>query len=144
MTTRAEVPGPIDGVVETALYVDDLDRAETFYRRIFGFRCALADDRLRALELGEGQVLLLFLRGASVRGSEVPGGSVPGHDGRGQLHLALGIAAETVDAWRRHLTDLGIEIESEVEWPPGGHSLYVRDPDGHSIELVTPGTWPNY
>ena len=26
----------------------------------------------------------------------------------------------------------------------GGESLYFRDPDGHLLELVTPGLWPNY
>ncbi|HWQ03343.1 MAG TPA: glyoxalase, partial [Candidatus Nitrosotenuis sp.] len=26
----------------------------------------------------------------------------------------------------------------------GGRSIYFRDPDGHSLELVTPGVWPNY
>lgn len=26
----------------------------------------------------------------------------------------------------------------------GGESVYVRDPDGHSVELVTPGLWAIY
>jgi hypothetical protein len=31
-----------------------------------------------------------------------------------------------------------------VVWPEGSTSIYFRDPDGHLLELVTPGLWPNY
>ncbi len=40
-----------------------------------------------------------------------------------------------------HLVAQGIVIEAEVEWPPGGKSIYFRDPAGNSVELVTPGVW---
>ena len=29
-------------------------------------------------------------------------------------------------------------------WDRGGRSIYFRDPDGHLIELATPGVWANY
>ena len=38
----------------------------------------------------------------------------------------------------------GIEIESRATWRFGGRSLYFRDPEGHALELVTPGTWETY
>jgi catechol 2,3-dioxygenase-like lactoylglutathione lyase family enzyme len=31
-----------------------------------------------------------------------------------------------------------------VRWPRGGESIYFRDPDGHLVELATPGLWDNY
>jgi catechol 2,3-dioxygenase-like lactoylglutathione lyase family enzyme len=31
-----------------------------------------------------------------------------------------------------------------MEWPRGGTSLYFRDPDGHLVELATPGLWSIY
>jgi catechol 2,3-dioxygenase-like lactoylglutathione lyase family enzyme len=31
-----------------------------------------------------------------------------------------------------------------VGWPRGGRSVYFRDPDGHSVELATPGLWETY
>jgi catechol 2,3-dioxygenase-like lactoylglutathione lyase family enzyme len=29
-------------------------------------------------------------------------------------------------------------------WDRGGRSLFFHDPDGHLLELVTPGIWPEY
>ena len=47
-------------------------------------------------------------------------------------------------AWEAHLTAQGIAIESRVTWERGGTSLYFRDPDGNSLEVATPGLWPNH
>ena len=37
-----------------------------------------------------------------------------------------------------------VEIEGRTDWPRGGHSIYFRDPDGHLLELATPGLWTVY
>jgi catechol 2,3-dioxygenase-like lactoylglutathione lyase family enzyme len=58
--------------------------------------------------------------------------------------MAFGIAAERYEEWREHLEAEGVAIRSEVRWPRGGRSLYFEDPDGHVLELATPGLWPNY
>jgi catechol 2,3-dioxygenase-like lactoylglutathione lyase family enzyme len=36
-----------------------------------------------------------------------------------------------------------VAIEGRVDWPRGAKSIYFRDPDGHLLELGTPGLWPN-
>ena len=69
---------------------------------------------------------------------------IPGHDGKGRLHLALGIAAESLDEWRERLGRHGVAIISGTRWSRGGTSLYFHDPDGHVVELATPGLWANY
>lgn len=135
----------ITGVLETALYVADLDRAESFYRTLFGFPVLMAEERMRALRVpgqnSQGhQVLLLFRIGGSTKGEAAPGGFIPSHDGNGQLHLAFSIAADELDAWRNKLKENEIEIESEMQ-ANNGHSLYFRDLDGHLVELATPGLW---
>lgn len=134
---------PIRRVLETSLYVDDLDRARDFYRRLFGFETFFADERMRALGVPGGAVLLLFRKGATSRPGPTPGGVVPPHGGQGRLHVAFAIAAGEMNAWERHLEDQGVPVESRVTWPRGGVSLYFRDPDGHSVEVATPGLWPN-
>ena len=49
-----------------------------------------------------------------------------------------------LEAWDEHLRKLDITVESRIKWARGGTSLYFRDPDGHSLEVATPGLWPNH
>ena len=134
----------VTGILETALHVDDLDRAIAFYQRLFGFEIMAQDKRFCAFNVAGRDVLLLFKRGASIRPMPVPGGVIPPHDGQGRLHTAFSIPAADLPGWEKRLADQGIAIESTVTWPEGGRSLYFRDPDGHLLELATPGIWPNY
>ena len=131
-------------VLETPLYVEDVERSARFYEHTLGLRRMSTGDRLISLDAGGGTVLLLFRRGATEVGSRFEGGWIPPHDGRGRAHFAFAIDVAEVDAWRRRLEERGVEIESEVRWGRGGLSLYFRDPDGHSVELATPGVWPVY
>ena len=41
-------------------------------------------------------------------------GTIPATDGTGQLHVAFGIDAASIDAWRGHLSACGVEIESSI------------------------------
>jgi catechol 2,3-dioxygenase-like lactoylglutathione lyase family enzyme len=139
------VAGPaITRILETALYVDDLETALAFYRDVMGLRVLTTGPRLVALHGGEGTVLLLFRRGATTAGADTPEGWIPPHDGQGPLHLAFAIGRESLPVWERHLEQQGVAIESRVHWQDGGESIYFRDPAGHSLELATPGTWAVY
>jgi len=131
----------VTGVLETSLYVADLRRAATFYQAVFGFERLDGDDRFAALEVPGRQVLLIFARGASNRAARSPFGTIPAHDGSGRLHVTFAIAAEQLTAWEAHLEQHAVAIESRITWPRGGTSLYFRDPDGHLVELATPGLW---
>lgn len=142
--SRREAPPPALRVVETALYFDDLPAAAAFYRDTLGLGVMSEGPRLVALDAGGGTVLLLFHRGETATGLRWSDGWIPPHDGAGPLHVAIGVAVEHLDAWERWLASRGVEIESRVTWSRGGRSLYFRDPGGHSLELVTPGTWANY
>jgi catechol 2,3-dioxygenase-like lactoylglutathione lyase family enzyme len=146
MSPAADAPGGpvVRRVVETALYVDDMQRAVAFYRDVLGLRPMGVGERLTAVDAGQGTVLLLFKRGATSTGFTFPGGTIPPHDGHGPAHVALGVDLAEIDAWERRLATHGVAIESRVTWTRGGKSLYFRDPDGHSVELVTPGTWETY
>jgi catechol 2,3-dioxygenase-like lactoylglutathione lyase family enzyme len=134
----------LDRVLETALYVDDPDRAARFYGDVLELRPLFADERLRAFAVGGLSVLLLFRRGASLETARMPGGTIPPHDGSGPLHVAFGIGREELAAWEARLAAHDIAIEGRTEWPRGGHSIYFRDPDGHLLELATPGLWEIY
>jgi catechol 2,3-dioxygenase-like lactoylglutathione lyase family enzyme len=128
-------------LAESALYVDDLERAITFYTSLFEIPVVRRNERFCALRINADQVLLLFLRGASFMPTPLPGGVVPPHDGHGPLHVCFGIAADDVTAWENHLREEGIPLESRMRWPSGAISLYFRDPDQHAVELATPGVF---
>jgi catechol 2,3-dioxygenase-like lactoylglutathione lyase family enzyme len=136
----------INGVVETILYTDHLDRATAFYRDVLGLSAMQGDgERFQALDSGANRVLLLFRRGGTLTPQPVAsGGMIPPHDGSGPHHIAFAIAVADYDTWRTRLRRCGIAIESETKWERGGRSIYFRDPDQHLVELVTPGIWPNY
>src|SRR5579864_1626969 len=125
-------------VLETSLYVDDLNRSMHFYERVFGFDQLTSDDRFCALNVSSSQVLLLFRKHGTTQPITIPGGVIPPHDGEGTTHLAFTIAAGDEGGWVAHLHAHQVAIESRVAWPRGGFSLYFRDPDGHLLELVTP------
>jgi catechol 2,3-dioxygenase-like lactoylglutathione lyase family enzyme len=144
----------VTGVLETCLYVADVERSARFYERLFGFERMVSDERFcafavtaenpRGQEIAARAVLILFRQGATAQPIVLPGGVIPGHDGIGQLHFAFAIRAEDLPAWEKRLAETGVAIESRVHWELGGDSLYFRDPDGHLAELATPGIWPIY
>ncbi len=132
-------------ILETALYVEDLDRAALFYEGAMNLPVLYADDRMRAFDVNRRSVLLLFARGGTTEPVQTGGGLIPPHDATGQIHMAFAIAQEQLEPWRAHLARHGIPIEGTSDWQRGGHSLYFRDPDGNLLELATtPGLWPGF
>ena len=134
----------LNGVLETALYVGDLERSIRFYKETFQFEAIGGDDRFCALNVAGRQVLLLFRKGGTTAPVATPGGVIPSHDGNGQLHFAFSIPASQLEAWEDWLQEKEVPVESKVRWPGGGVSLYLRDPDGHLVELATPSLWSIY
>jgi len=127
----------IVGIIETGIYVDDLERAEDFYREVLGLPLIAREaGRHVFFRVGDRDVLLIFLARASLRGDVLPA-----HGCSGPGHFALGVPAGSLSAWRQRLEQAGVAIEKEVQWPRGGTSLYFRDPAGNSVELLTPGVW---
>jgi len=134
----------LTGILETALYVDDLDRSSTFYEDVIGLHRIQGDDRFRVYSVADKDVLLLFKRGATAQAVQTPVGLMPGHDGTGENHFAFAIASAELPAWEKQFAAHSVAIESRVHWPLGGTSIYFRDPDGNLGELATPGLWSIY
>lgn len=127
---------PIDRVLETILYVDDLAAAEAFYRDTLGFELySRKDDLFAFFKLGEAMLLLFEPKAA------MAGRSVPAHGAHGPGHACFAMNEADLDRWKDHLTEQGVEIEQEVTWPTGHRSFYFRDPAGNSLELATPKIW---
>jgi catechol 2,3-dioxygenase-like lactoylglutathione lyase family enzyme len=134
----------LDGILETALYTDDMEKARAFYEGTLGLAPIFQDKRLTAYGVAGRDVLLIFRRGSATQTVTIPGGTIPGHDGSGPLHVAFAIGKAALAEWERHLAARGVPIEGATDWTRGGRSIYFRDPDGHLLELATPGLWAVY
>ena len=143
MWNREAAMGPkSEGILESALYVSDVERSARFYEKVFGFG-VIADfgERGCAMRAGARQVLLLFKKGGSRERSSA---NQSPHDGDGELHVAFAIAAEELAGWESWLKEKEIAVEEKRKWDLGGCSIYFRDPDRHLVEVATPGVWSVY
>ena len=134
------MPPALHAVMESSLYVSDLERAVSFYRDVLGLRIAtdgyFADDRGAAFLVGP--TVLLIFRAEVTR----KGGILPPHGASGQGHVAFGVEADELPAWRKHLVERGVEIEREFSFSGQPPSIYFRDPDGNLLELAVASIWP--
>ena len=136
--TRTEPP---DGILEAALYVDDLDAAAGFYGGVLGLEQVIRHDP-RHVFYRCGPTILLLFRAEETR---KPTGSaalpVPPHGADGPGHVCFSARAEALEAWVARLTAANVAIEADFRWPNGARSVYVRDPAGNSVEFAEPKLW---
>jgi glyoxalase family protein len=128
------------GLHHITAIASDLDRTVAFYRDLLGLAIVhdgpSDDDPLArhvwfgALD-GDAGRLLSFMQYPELQ---------PGVVGIGSTHhFALTVdSAEEQEAWRDYLRDHGVEC-SEVLDRGAFTSIYVRDPDGHIVEIATRG-----
>ncbi len=127
----------VNQILETCLYVDDLDAAERFYGDVLGMEFVSRRAGRHVFWRCGPQMLLLF-DPREVRRAD---SDTPHHGAQGPGHVAFAVADDQIPAWEAHLTRHGVAIERQVQWPQGGRSLYFRDPAGNSLELASPRIW---
>lgn len=139
MANAAAIRPNLNGILETSLYVESAARSAEFYERVFGFERLEPNEpltdatRLCPMRAGDRSVLLLFRKGAT-----------DNTDATGSIHIAFGIGRSELRAWEAWLEKQAVPIEFRKTWKYGGEALYFRDPDGHLLEVVTPGVWNIY
>lgn len=127
-------------VLETVLYAHDLAAAEAFYNRLLGLEPYVRKEGRHVFYRLTSQMLLIFNPEATQMPQSGPL-PVPPHGAEGEGHVCFAASASEIEEWRRRLADMGVEIESDFEWPTGGRSIYVRDPAGNSVEFAEPRIW---
>ncbi|HEU4721229.1 MAG TPA: VOC family protein [Gemmatimonadaceae bacterium] len=133
---------PIDGVLETCLYANDLDAAERFYAGVLGLAIdARVPERHVFFRCGPAMLLVFDAERTLAAPGQVGGTPVPAHGARGPGHVCFRIGTDELGQWRERLRAAGVAIEAEIAWPRGGASIYVRDPAGNSVELAPAEIW---
>lgn len=129
----------LTGLHHVTLVVEDLERTTGFYRDVLGLtllRESANDDDPGARHFWFGDAdgtpgtLVSFLEYPSMDAGVV---------GRGSTHhlaFSVGSAAEQ-DAWRDWLASKDVPCSEALE-RGGLRSLYLRDPDGHVLEITVP------
>jgi catechol 2,3-dioxygenase-like lactoylglutathione lyase family enzyme len=129
-------------ILETVLYCDDLVAAGEFYEEVVGLTLFSHEpNRHRFYQVGGG--MLLIFRPETTEQDTVQIGecTIPLHGAHGPGHIAFAVGEEEMDPVRRRLAEFDIPIESEIDWPSGGHSIYCRDPGQNCIEFATRSLW---
>ena len=128
-------------VLESSLYVADVDRAVSFYENVLGLRRIndgyFEGGRGAALQVDSGPSVLLLFRAEITR----LGGILPAHGTTGAGHVAFRVDAGDLDKWRERLRAHSVEIEKEFAFGGNPPSIYFRDPDGNSLELAVSSIW---
>ncbi len=125
-------PVTIGGLDHVVLRVADMGRALAFYCGVLGCREERRVDGIGLVQLRAGAALIDLVPAAD---------DPPGARGRNMDHLALRLRAFDAEALARHLRAHGIEpgtVERRYGADGYGPSLYIRDPDGNTVELKGP------
>ncbi|KAL5049270.1 hypothetical protein BDW71DRAFT_175600 [Aspergillus fruticulosus] len=164
MTTET-TPPPLTHLLETCLYVRDVQASRKFYEDALNIKPFMQSPRSAGFSLGS-TTLLLFQLGQTGTDIISPSGVIPHHGPSAQIlaqlhatdagpgadsgaslkqHFCLAVQSpDDVAQWDAYLQAKGIQILSRMNWERGGKSVYFADLDGHVAEIGSRGIWPHY
>jgi catechol-2,3-dioxygenase len=141
------MPPKLGQIVETVLYTSDATKLSEWYINIFGLTPFLTTPAIVGFSLPNNTILLIFDRASTTEDKILSTGTIPKHGsltGLGQ-HIAFACAGlEELREWEKHFKEKGAEILGTMNWERGGRSVYVKDWEGHVIEVMTRGVWEVY
>lgn len=133
------IPFTLKALDHVVLRIRDLDASLNFYRDALGCTVEKVQEKIGLYQLRAGQSLIDLIPLDGPLGEM--GGAGPAKEGRNLDHFAIQIAPFDEEAIRAHLAAHGIEAgESGMRYGAEGEgpSLYIRDPDGNTVELKGP------
>ena len=130
-------PFSIKGLDHIVLRVVDLPKMLRFYIDVLGCTMERTQEELGLYQVRAGSSLIDLVTITGKLGRA--GGAAPGAQGRNLDHFCLRIEPFDQAALRAHLAshDVG-ESGSRYGAEGEGPSLYVRDPEGNTVELKGP------
>jgi glyoxylase I family protein len=130
----------IDHVV---LRVVDLDTMTRFYCDVLGCHVEKRQDDLGLLQLRAGRSLIDLVPVEGTLGRV--GGAAPGAEGLNMDHFCVRVEPFDADLINRHLAAYDIaaaEVVQRYGAEGTGPSIYLRDPEGNTVELKGPALTP--
>lgn len=122
----------------TILYVRDVARSLAFYEAAFGVPRRFLHASGLYGELETGATALAFVA-ESVAQDNLPGGFVAADPARPPAAFEVGFTTADVPAAYARALGAGAASAAAPQAKPWGQTVaYVRDPDGHLVELCTP------
>ena len=116
----------------TVLFVEDVERAKTFYRDVLGFELQFEDPTSAAMVLGSSMLIAVHVDSAA----EMVAGSPIGAPSTSPRSAMFCIFVDDVDAWHARMTAQGVVFAvgpMDREW--GRRTAHFMDPDGHLWEI---------
>ena len=120
-----KTPLKVTGIDHVVLHVKDLSRSKKFYVEFLGMNVEHESSWQIFLKCGSQGVALFEAN----NGDEIHGGSE-------MNHMALRLKSGEYKKVRAVLQEAGIEVTGRRGDP---HCIYFSDPDGHRLQLLTPG-----
>lgn len=136
MTIAAANPINITQIDHVVIRVVDLQRMLEFYSTVLGCRLEKGPGELGLAQLRAGSALIDLVDAAGRLGRE--GGAPPDHAAPNMDHVCLLVQPWSGDIIRQHLQAHGVEIgeaASRYGTTGIGPSIYLRDPEGNTVEL---------
>ena len=112
-------------LVEIAMFTREVSAMASFYRELLGTEPVAESDDM-AIFLSGGTKIFIH-KSYALEGDELPP----------ENHFAFAVA--DVDAVCQSLKDRGAQVAFEPRDYYWGRSAYLRDPDGHLVELTQAG-----
>ena len=141
------MPPQLGQIVETILYTKDAGKLAEWYGSVFGLTPFLQTPSIAGFSLPGNTILLLFDRASTTQDKVSAAGTIPKHgcpEGLGQ-HISFACdGPEVLAEWESWFKEKDVEIIGKMSWELGGKSVYVKDWEGHVIEVMTRGVWPVY
>lgn len=128
----------IDHIV---LRIVDPDAMVRFYCAVLGCTVERRQDAIGLIQLRAGRSLVDLVPVDGKLGRA--GGAAPGAEGRNVDHFCFRVEPFDLDAIRAHLEAHGVavgEVGSRYGAEGEGISVYIRDPEGNTVELKGPPT----
>ena len=136
----ATYPINIKRIDHVVLRVNDLEMMVDFYQEVLGCRLERGPGEIRLAQLRAGDSLIDLVEAGGPLGLQ--GGAPPDHGAPNVDHVCLLIEPWDAKAILEHLRKHGVshgDLETRYGATGQGPSVYLKDPEGNSIELKGPG-----